>query len=387
MQTGRKLACRFPAPHPPRSPMSSTHIKSVTCLQVRLPFNHGAPAPLFAGKPRTTLDSGWIRVALNNGTVGWGESYGADLDALSSIFRHRVAPLAIGRDALDDTLMLSLQRALHLMGRSGPVVHALSGLDIALWDIRGKLAGVPLYQLLGGARRTRLRAYSSLLQYYGDIEAVQRNVARSLDAGYGAVKLHEKAHDAVAAARGVMGAGMPLMVDVNCAWYLEEGVQAVRAMAALDLHWIEEPVWPPEDIRALAALRQQTGVPTAAGENASSVLELSDMVSTQSASYVQPSVIKCGGVTALWQIARQCASSPVKLAPHAAFFGPGYLATLQVLAAHAHEVVVERIFCELGVVPYRDTVPLRDGAFDLPERPGLGADPEPELLASAFVVH
>ncbi len=366
--------------------MSSTQIKSVSCLQVRLPFNHGAPAPLFAGKPRTTLDSGWIRVELNNGIVGWGESYGADLDALSSIFRHRVAPLAIGRDALDDMLMLSLQRALHLMGRSGPVVHALSGLDIALWDIRGKLAGVPLYQLLGGAKRTRLRAYSSLLQYYGDTEAVRRNVARSLDAGYGAVKLHEKDFDAVAAARGVMGAGVPLMVDVNCAWDLEQGTQAVRRMAPLDLHWIEEPLWPPEDIRALEVLGQQTGVPTAAGENASSVQELSGMVSSQSANYVQPSAIKCGGVTALWQVARQCAGSTVKLAPHAAYFGPGYLATLHVLAAHADEVVVERIFCDLGHVPYRDSVPLRDGAFDLPDRPGLGADPEPGLLASACVV-
>ena len=367
--------------------MSSTHIKSVSCLQVRLPFNHGAAAPLFAGKPRTTLDSGWVRVELHNGTVGWGESYAADLDALSSIFRNRVVPLALGRDALDDTLMGSLERALHLMGRSGPVVHALSGLDIALWDLRGKLEGVPLYALLGGARRTRVRAYASLLQYYGDTEAVKRNVARSIDSGHGEVKLHEKTFDAVAAARSVMGAGMPLMVDVNCAWSLEEATPAVRDMAALDLHWIEEPIWPPEDIRALRALGMQTGVPTAAGENASSVIELSDMVSAQSVSYVQPSVIKCGGVTALWRIARQCADAPVKLAPHAAFFGPGYLATLHVLAAHAHEVAIERIVCDLGFVPYHATVPLRDGRFDLPDGPGLGADPEPELLASAFVVN
>ena len=85
--------------------------------------------------------------------------------------------------------------------------------------------------------------------------------------------------------------------------------------------------------------------------------------------------------------ANVCAGSPVKLAPHAAFFGPGYLATLHVLAAHVHEVLVERIFCDLGVVPYRDSVPIRDGAFDLPDQPGLGADPDPELLASAIVVH
>lgn len=365
--------------------MSATLIRSVTCLQVRLPFDHGAPAPLFAGSPRTTLDSGWIRVELANGKVGWGESYGPDLDALSSIFRNRVTPLAVGRDALDRALMPSLQYALHLMGRSGPVVHALSGLDIALWDLRAKLSGVPLYELLGGARRTRVRGYASLLQYYGDVEAVQRNVSRALEAGYGAIKLHEKTVPAVAAARAAMGTGMALMVDVNCAWSLEAATLAAREMKALNPHWLEEPIWPPEDIDSLELLRGATGVPTAAGENASSVVELSRMVSARSVDFVQPSVVKCGGVTALWQIAQQCAGTPVQLAPHSAFFGPGFLATLHVLAAHPQETAIERIFCELGHVPYGNTVPARDGAFELTEAPGLGADPEAGFIESNFV--
>ncbi|SDI24437.1 mandelate racemase/muconate lactonizing enzyme family protein [Propionivibrio dicarboxylicus] len=365
--------------------MSSSLIKSVTCFQVRLPFDHGAPAPLFAGVARTTLDSGWIRIELADGTVGWGESYSADLDALSSIFRNRVAPLAEGRDALDPTLMPSLERALHLMGRSGPVIHALSGLDIALWDIRGKLAGVPVYELLGGGRRTTIPAYASLLQYYGNTDFVQRNVSRALNDGYQEIKLHEKTANAVNAARSVMSAEMPLMVDVNCAWTIEDAISVVREMAPSNPYWIEEPTWPPEDIRTLQALRSETEVLMAAGENASSVVELSNMVTSHAVDFVQPSAVKCGGLSALWKIAKQCESSSVRLAPHSSYFGPGFLATLHALAAHPQEVTVERIYCDLGFVPYRDLIPMKNGAFQLTDLPGLGADPEEDLIQGNFV--
>lgn len=363
----------------------STLIRSIDCLQLRLPFNHGAPAPLFAGRPRTTLDSGLVRVELDNGLVGWGESYGAELDALSAIFRGRVAPLATGRDAADPALMASLERTLHNMGRSGPVLHALSGLDIAIWDLKAKIAGVPLHVLLGGARRTRLPAYASLLQYYGDAALVARNVERALAAGFEQVKLHEKTPEAVAAARGVMGPDMPLMVDANCAWTADEAVEVVTRMAAFDLHWIEEPLWPPEDVEALRALRVRTGVPTAAGENASSVHELSLAARAQAIDYLQPSAIKSGGVTTLLRLSRECAGSVVHCAPQSAFFGPGLLATLHVLAAQEDEVHVERLFCDLGFTPYGDAVPCIDGTFQLTDRPGLGADPEPALLDSGFV--
>src|SRR3954463_105888 len=119
----------------------SATISSIDCLCVRLPFSHGGPAPMFAGKPRATLDTVWVRVQLANGLVGWGEAYAADVDAVVSLFQNRVAPPALGRDASAPKLTAMLERTLHNMGRSGPVLHALSGLDIALWDLRAKLAG------------------------------------------------------------------------------------------------------------------------------------------------------------------------------------------------------------------------------------------------------
>lgn len=363
---------------------SNTAIAAIRCYKVRLPFDHGAPAPLFAGKPRTTLDSVWMRVELKNGLVGWGEAYAADLDAVCSLIRHRVVPLALGKDATDWFLTSSLERMLHNLGRSGPVLHALSGLDIALWDLRGKLESVPLSELLGGAKRTEIAAYASLLQYYGSREHLEKNIGKAISAGFTQIKLHERTADAVAIARAVMTREMPLMVDTNCAWTITDALAEVRAMAASDPFWIEEPIWPPEDLESMKQLRIDGEIQLAAGENASNLLELTRMVTEQAVDWVQPSAIKCGGVTALLKVAEACAHSPsVRFSPQTAFFGPGFLATLHVLATIPQNTVIERLFCDLAHTPYRNTIPLVKGAFSLPTAAGLGADPDPEILAAS----
>ena len=128
------------------------------------------------------------------------------------------------------------------------MIHAISGLDIALWDIRGKLEGVPVHALLGGRRRQRVHAYASLLQYQGSVELVRRNVARALERGYREIKLHERTPETVAATREVTGPDVPIMVDTNCAWLPEAATAAVTAMAPSKPHWVEEPIWPPEDL-------------------------------------------------------------------------------------------------------------------------------------------
>ena len=109
--------------------------------------------------------------------------------------------LAVGKDPTDSNLLPGIERLLHGLGRAGPVMHALSGLDIALWDIRGKLEGVSVSKLLGGPKRKRVETYASLLQYAGNVEHVKRNTARALERGYKHIKLHERTAEAVAAAR------------------------------------------------------------------------------------------------------------------------------------------------------------------------------------------
>src|SRR5262245_2105358 len=197
-----------------------------------------APPPLFAGRPRTTIDTLMVRVATNRGVVGWGEAYGGGWQATVAALDHWVSPLALGQDATDAGLTPRLERALHNLGRAGPVIHAISGLDIALWDLRGKLEGVAVHALLGGRRRRRVEAYASLLSYGGSVEHVRRNVARALERGYRRIKLHERAAETVAATREVAGRDVPIMVDTNCAWLPDAATAAVMAMASSQPLWV-----------------------------------------------------------------------------------------------------------------------------------------------------
>jgi L-alanine-DL-glutamate epimerase-like enolase superfamily enzyme len=363
--------------------MKKPTIESVTCIPMRLPLYHWAPAPLFAGRPRDKMDSALVRVVTSDGLVGWGESYSVESRAQPAIYETLIAPLVVGKEANDPALIPMLQRTLHNLGRSGPVVHAISGLDVALWDLRGKREGVPVHELLGGKKRSRVRAYASLLQYYAKPDLIDANVTRALEAGYTEVKLHEKTTLAVRTAREAAGAGVPMMVDTNCAWSLADAPAAIAEMAAYQPLWIEEPLWPPENSDALARLKKEIGVSIAVGENAGSEYEFARMIEIAAVNYVQPSVIKVG-LTAAWAVSRQCEGTQVRCAPQVAFFGPGYLAALHLLAAQTTEASIERLYCELAHTPYGNSVPVVDGWVQVPDGPGLGADPEPELIDGRF---
>jgi L-alanine-DL-glutamate epimerase-like enolase superfamily enzyme len=360
--------------------MAAVTIESIETIPLRIPFDHWAPPPIFAGRPRNGMETLLVRVQASNGIVGWGEGYGGNWASNLQALETFIKPLAIGQDATDQDLTTRLERALHNLGRAGAVIQALSAIDVALWDIRGKMEGVPISTLLGGARRTRIDAYASLLQYGGRVDDVRRNTARALERGFRHIKLHERTGEAVAAARDVAGPDIPLMVDTNCAWTPDQATEAVNAIAPAKPFWVEEPIWPPEDFAALAALKRATGVPLAMGENATGVLDFRKMVAAGATDFVQPSMVKIGGLTNLWRIAMEAEQHGVTCVPHGFFLGPGFLATLHAIAAKERVATVERFFADLGGTPYARTVPIVDGAVEVPTGPGLGADPEPELI-------
>jgi len=355
-------------------------IERVDTIALRIPYDHWAPKPAFGGIARETMDCLLVRVTASNGLIGWGESFWGGWQATQAAIEHWVAPLSLGQDLNDRQMFARFERALHNFGRSGPYIYALAGLDIALWDLRGKLEGVAVHALLGGRRRRRVEAYASLLSYGGSVEHVRRNVARALERGYRQIKLHERTAETVAATREVAGRDVPIMVDTNCAWLPDAATAAVMAMAPSKPLWVEEPIWPPEDFSSLAALRRATGVPLAAGENATGALDFRKMIAAGAVDYVQPSAVKIGGLSAVWRICNEAEADGVTCVPHAPYFGPGYLATLHVLAAKQRESALERFFCELALMPYGASVPVVDGGVEVPDAPGLGADPEAELI-------
>ena len=225
-------------------------ITAVTPVVVAIPYAYDGPRHQLGGKEWTTLDILLVRVETDEGLVGWGEAFGhGSIPATRAALETLVAPVLIGADATDIAgTMRAAQRSMHLFGRGGPVMYALSGVDIALWDLLGKRAGLPLYQMLGGSSAISVPAYASLLRY-SDPATVARNAGLAAAQGYGAIKLHEVTLTAVQAARSTIGPDVLLMNDTNCPWTVAEAVSIAEDMLPCDLHWLEEPVWPPEDWR------------------------------------------------------------------------------------------------------------------------------------------
>ena len=357
-------------------------ITAIDTIAIRIPLDIWAPPPMSSnGVPRTHVESLYVRVATSGGVVGWGESFGTARPMVVAAFDNWIRRLAVGQKATDVELIPRIERMLMSLGRAGPIINALAGLDIALWDIRGKVEGVSVSTLLGGARRTHVDCYASLLQYYGNPEHLKRNTARALERGYRQIKLHERTPEAVAAARAAIGPDIPLMVDTNCAWTsAAQAATAVAAMAPFKPFWVEEPIYPPEDFEALAKLRKASGVPLGVGENATSLVDFRNMVDIGLADYVQPSIVKIG-MTGMARVAAEVEKAGATCVPNAFYIGPGYLAALHCIAAKEKESPLERMFADLGATPYARTVPVINGGVEVPQGPGLGADPEDDLIA------
>lgn len=346
-----------------------------------IPFHFGGPEGGWGPSAWKQLTTLLVRVETDCGLVGWGEAFGYSCaDSVRYAIEQLVAPAAIGYDARDIAgLSRHLQQSLHLFGRYGITMFAISGIDIALWDIAAKAAGKPLHQLLGGATHATIPAYSSLFRY-GDPQLVAEKCRASMAENYIAVKLHEVTEEAVAAARDALGPTTPLMVDTNCPWTPAEATQMAQRFKPYDLTWLEEPIFPPEDHQALAKLRKTTGVPLAAGENHCTAFQFRDMINAEAVDYLQPSVTKVGGITELRKIAVLAEVSGTTLMPHSPYFGPGWLATLHLMSALPASGWIERFYTTVEASTSGDFIHIGAGGFKVPQGPGLGLDPDPDVI-------
>jgi len=357
-------------------------ITKFDCITVALPYTHDGPLTGFGGADWPNLPYLLVRVETEDGLVGWGEAFGYTvIPATREILLNQVKPLAMQCDATDIAgTMEHLQKTLHIFGRGGPTQFALAGLDIALWDLAGKRAGMPVAQLLGGMRRRSIEAYTSLLKL-NEPAIVAKACEKAMERGFRAVKLHEKTVPAISAAREALGPDIPLMVDVNCAWSLSEAEEICRKLIDLDLFWLEEPTWPPEDLSAMARLRERFDIPLAAGENIPNAWAFEPYAQSQVIDFLQPSVTKVGGITEMMKVVRSAEMCSLRIAPHSPYFGPGLLATLHIAA---HTPLIDRIECfgvQLGDTLYgAGGFPDSSGLFHVSDRPGLGFDPDPEAI-------
>jgi L-alanine-DL-glutamate epimerase-like enolase superfamily enzyme len=355
-------------------------ITRITTHAINMPLRVGADVPHVGGQARTALEMLLVRIDTDEGVIGWGEGFGhriwaATRAAIDTI----IAPGLIGRDPTQiNTLMTDLTRTLHSAGRHGAVTYGLSAIDIALWDIAGKLAGLPVYRLLGGGARADLPAYASLLRY-GKLPAVERHIDEALERGYGLIKIHEIDPAIIRGARQRAGGGVPLMVDCNCPWSVEQALAMCAKLRDLDLEWLEEPVWPPEPA-LLAQVRKEGAIPIAAGENVANPSDFQRLFAQSALTVAQPSVTKVGGISEMRKVFDLAATWGVRVVPHSAYFGPGLLASIHVCAAQPKEVWIERFYCDFDLTPLGQAIDPQKGRIGVPQGPGLGIDPDPEAL-------
>ena len=244
--------------------------------------------PLAIPLAPSTPESSWaagigkqilVRMTTDDGLIGWGEcfAYGAPL-AVCNVVDDALAPLLVGQDAIDlERLTQVMHRALMIWGRRGLGMCAVSGVELALWDLAGKAQRVPVHRLLGGLNQARVRAYASLLRY-DTASDVGRVCQAMVGQGYTAIKLHQIDVESVAVARDAVGDGVDLMLDTNCPWPVEEAIRIGRLLEPYNLRWLEEPVWPPEDYASLAQVRRALRIPIASGENDATVFGARELI-------------------------------------------------------------------------------------------------------------
>ncbi|MEO8813666.1 MAG: mandelate racemase/muconate lactonizing enzyme family protein [Mycobacterium sp.] len=363
---------------------SGAVIAEIETIPLRIPWRaDSTPGARLWGDKLTAADSLLVKVTTHDGIEGWGEAfgYGAATSAKLAV-DELIAPLCIGRDATRiGPLMMAVQKKFHVFGRGGPLTYGMSAVDIALWDIAGKRANAPVSTLLGGGVDT-MTCYASLA-CYADPAPLRAEVRQVLDAGFGVLKLHEATMATLRAAREEAGPGVEFIVDPGCPWTLAEAQADAGELSAIRLKFLEEPLWPPENFAGLAELRGTTGLPVSAGENVSTLLDFERMLAAGAVDFVQPSPAKMGGITELCKVFPLAAVHNVPVMTHSFYDGPGLLAAIQTTAALGTvDSMIEWRWFDLEAHIYGDAFTPEDGVISVPQGPGLGIDPDPDVIAA-----
>ncbi len=344
-------------------------VETIEPIALRLPNRNGALHLVFC------------RVRTRDGVEGFGECLcgrPAMQRALVATIGEAIAPLYLGQSVADrQALNLDVRRRFASFGRSGTVLNALAAVDMALWDIAGKVAGRSLATMLGGAKRTTVAVMASL-DRYGNAGRARARVEQAVAAGVAAVKVHEADLSVIEEARRAVAPPMPFIADVNNAHTLADIHREAARWQALDLLWLEDPVWPPEDMLGCPAL---PGIPIALGADLGSAEQLALYSQAPAVDFIQPDVCMIGGVSEMAKAVGAARRPDLAVAPHTPFVGPAALASLQFIATLAEPAYFATIEAEAAMDFYGIDLHKWQPSIVVPDGPGLGLDPDPAVLA------
>ncbi|MDR5733984.1 mandelate racemase/muconate lactonizing enzyme family protein [Caballeronia sp. LZ025] len=334
-----------------------------------------------------------VRIRTTDGIEGWGETFSVGLqppEIAATVIDSALKPLLLGQNPLDtEVLWNTMYLRTRDFGRKGVVLGAISAVDIALWDICGKVANRPVWQLLGGAFRQRVQCYATgFFRPMGQGQAAEMalEAQRHQAAGFSMmkVKLGFGIEDDIAVMQAIRDALDPqtrLMIDVNHAYGANEAIRLARALADFKLRWIEEPVVP-EDLAGYRRVRDAIDTPVAGGEAEFSMYGFHDLFKAGAVDIAQPDICLAGGFTALRHINTLAQVNGVKVNPHVWGTAIGQYASMHMIAAtpdtHYSLYADQPLFeYDTSSHPYRTTLVRRpleqqDGWLDVPGAPGLG---------------
>lgn len=318
---------------------SPSIIKKVSCHLVAAPVEK--PFTSSRGWLYKTRGSCLVEIETSDGIVGWGECYGPSAVAKAYIDTQFAARI-VGRDAFDvEVIWEDLYNRIKDYGGRGMATSALSGIDIALWDIIGKSVNKPIHKLIGGAYRTEVKAYATGL-YFIDMDRLVEEAVEEAQQfaaeGFTAIKMKIGLGDnkldirRVAAVREAVGSDIRLMVDANHCMTVPQAIRIGRELESLDIDWFEEPI-SPEDVDGYVEVTRALDMAVAGGENEFTRWGFRDLVVRKAMDIVQPDVCAAGGISECRKIATLAAAHGVECVPHAWGSAIGLAATLHFIAA------------------------------------------------------
>jgi D-arabinonate dehydratase/D-galactarolactone cycloisomerase len=337
------------------------------------------PAANQVTHPRLGQATTVVRIETDDGIVGIGEALGLPTPEITAVIvaKHFKKQL-LGKDPRDTTVIWeSLDGASHAH-RLGYAVNAIAGIDMALWDIKGKALGLPIHQLLGGAFRDRIPVYASPVPFMATPEDSAREAQAFLKRDFRAIKLKigrgiESDLSHVAATREAIGPEVELLLDVNCGYDVPTAITFAREVRQYKPYWLEEPV-EPADVEGLAEIRRRADLRIATGENEQSVFGYRELLVKQATDVLMPNIGKAGGITETARIADLARTFHVQIAPHGVGSGLAIAAALQLGAAIPNLLKYEynQLLNPLREAVVKEKLDLREGSLMVPAGPGLG---------------